>query len=716
MLAFLTGTQETCKVHDAACKVRKRCTARARCTLRVARCTTTLGVLALALLASRGDVHAQARPTFSRDIAPIVFAHCAPCHRPGEIGPFSLLTYRDVRQRLSQIADVTARRVMPPWKPERASAPFVDERSLSADELRTLQDWIAQGAVEGDPRDLPAMPETPDGWQLGVPDLVVTMSETYLLQAGGGDVFRTFVLPIPTSAPRYVRALEFRPGNARAVHHANLGVDRTRSSRRLDQLDPAPGYSGGMVPEAGYPPGHMLGWTPGQRPRPAPDGMAWRLERDSDLVVQLHMQTTGKPEPVQVSVGLFFTDQLPVRAPVGLRLGSETIDIAPGDASYIVNDSYVVPVDAELLAIQPHAHNLARRMEAVATLPDKTSQRLIAISDWDFRWQDVYRYTRPIVLPKGTTIHMQFVYDNSAANPRNPRRPPQRIVWGQNTSDEMGDLWLQLVPRSTADFAALNADVNRKRRDEDLAAYSKLVREDPRNPLRRDALAMLYLQGGRGAEAAAEFQASLTLNSESAPAHYNLGLAMVMQRRFDEATAEFQEAVRLAADYADAHNNLGAIFHFAGKLDEAERHYRLAASLRPDNVEAENNLGRLLSQQGRQEEALEHFRRALAVNPDFANALAGLAWVRATGDASLRDPADAVRLAERADGLTGHQDPAVLDTLAAAYAAAGAFDRALDAARLARKAADAAELPSLAAEIDERMRLYERRRPYLARP
>jgi tetratricopeptide (TPR) repeat protein len=280
----------------------------------------------------------------------------------------------------------------------------------------------------------------------------------------------------------------------------------------------------------------------------------------------------------------------------------------------------------------------------------------------------------------------------------------------------MGDLWLQLVPGSTADFAALNADVNRKRRDEDLSAYAKLVREDPRNPLRRDALAMLYLQGGRGAEAAAEFQESLKLNPESAPAHYNLGLALVMQRKFDEAAAAFQEAVRLVADYADAHNNLGALFHFAGQLDEAARHYRLAASLRPDNAEAENNLARLLTQQGRQDEAVEHFRRALAVNPDLATALAGLAWVRATGDAPLRDPTAAVRLAERADRLTGHQDPAVLDALAAAYAAAGAFDRAVETARSARKAADAAQLTNLAAEIDQRLRLYERRQPYLARP
>jgi tetratricopeptide (TPR) repeat protein len=669
------------------------------------------------LFAGAALVSAQpASLTFNKDIAPIMFARCAPCHRPGEIGPFSLLSYNDVRQRLSQIRDVTARRLMPPWKPDPTSASFLDDRSLSSEDLGLLQAWIAQGAIEGDPRDRPPSPDTSRGWVLGTPDLVVGMQEPFVLAAEGGDVFRTFVIPIPTTAARYVRGLELRPGSARAVHHANLGVDRTRSSRRLDLLDAQPGYTGGMVPDASYPPGHMLGWTPGQRPRPSPDGMPWRLEKDSDLVVQLHLQPTGKPEPVQISVGLFFTDEPPVRAPVGLRLGSETIDIPPGEASYIVSDSYVVPVDVELLAVQPHAHNLARRIEATATLPDRTTRPLIAIADWDFRWQDVYRYTRPIALPKGTTVRMRFVYDNSSGNPRNPHQPPRRVVWGQNTSDEMGDLWLQLVPRVSSDFAILNADVNRKRLEEDLEAYAKLAREDPRNPLRRDTLAGLYLRSGRAEEAAAQLRVSLQLNPESAPTHYNLGLALAAVRKLDEAAAEFEEAVRLAPEYAEAHNNLGAVFHFLGRLEDAGRHYRLAASLQPDNVEAENNLARLLVQQGRADEAVGHFRRALAANPDFPFALAGLAWIRATADDSLRAGDEAVQLAERADRLTGHQEPSVLDALAAAYAEVGRFDRAVEAAEAARRAAERAGLSNLAVEIGQRLVLYGRREPYRSRP
>jgi tetratricopeptide (TPR) repeat protein len=394
---------------------------------------------------------------------------------------------------------------------------------------------------------------------------------------------------------------------------------------------------------------------------------------------------------------------------VGLRLGSETIDIPPGDASFIVTDSYVIPVDVELLAVQPHAHNLARRIDATATLPDKTTRRLMSIADWDFRWQDVYRYARPIALPRGTRIDVRLAYDNSSSNPRNPHAPPRRVVWGQNTSDEMGDVWLQLVPRTAGDFALLNADVNRKQRTEDLAAYTKLVREDPANPLRRDALAIIYLQAGRGDEAAVQLEESLKLNPESPPGHYNLGLALIAQRKFDQARVSFEAAIRLAPDYAEAHNNLGAILHASGKLDEASAHYRRATELRPDNEEAENNLGRVLVQQGRLPEALDHYRRALSLNPDFPTALAGAAWIRATADPPLRDAAEAVRLAERADQLTGHQDPGVLDALAAAYAAAGAFGRAVTAARAARQAAAAAGLSGLAAEIAQRLQRYERR-------
>ncbi|MBI3403752.1 MAG: tetratricopeptide repeat protein [Acidobacteria bacterium] len=658
----------------------------------------------------------QPRPTFNKDIAPIVWARCAPCHRPGEIGPFPLLTYDDVTRRATLVAAATSRRLMPPWKPRPPAAgesDFLDSRRLTDRELQLIQQWIADGAPEGVASDLPPAPTWTSGWQLGPPDLVVRMPEPYTVRASGPDDFRTFVIPIPTERPRYVRALEFHPGNARAVHHANFGVDRTQSSRQLDLKDPAPGYVGGMVPDARYPEGQMLGWTPGQAPHPSPAGMAWRLDPGSDLVAQLHLQPTGKPEPLQISVGLYFTDEPPAQSPLGLRLGSETIDIPAGQRDYIVSDSYVVPVDVNVLAVQPHAHNLARRMDATATLPDGTTRSLIAIDDWDFRWQDVYRYAVPLALPKGTRLSMRYTYDNSSDNVRNPRRPPARVVWGQNTTDEMGDLWIQVVPRDAATLTQLMQDFRRKARAEDLAAYTRLLEGEPDNPLRHDAVAALYLDDGQFDQAVTHLRRSLALNPASASTHYNLGFALSVRGRQEEAAAEFTEALRLDPDYAQAHNNLGAVLQLLGRTDDALAHYRRAIALRPDNIDARANLAQLLSGQRFAAEAAREFQQVLDVRADHAQALAGLAWIRATaGDERLRNPADAVRMAERAAALTSRRDLSVLDALAAAYAAAGRFDAAVAAVRAGIDLAVAAGQPAAITQLRQRLELYQQGQPY----
>ena len=671
------------------------------------------------------SISAQPRLTFTKDIAPIIWSRCASCHRPGEIGPFSLLTYDDVKRRVTQIAAVTERRVMPPWKPRSGVGEFQGDRRLTDAELQTLQGWIAAGSEEGNPADLPPIPEwadlsrrsgeaaKADGWRLGAPDLVVRMAEAYTVPADGPDVFRTFVVSIPLTAPRYVRAIEFQPGNARVVHHANLGVDRTQSSRQLDRRDPEPGYTGSMVIEARYPEGQLLGWTPGQAPHASPAGMQWRLDPGSDLVVQLHFQPTGKPEPVQAAIGLFFTDTPPARTPVGLRLGSETIDIPAGDREHIIIDRYALPVDVDVLAVQPHAHNLARRMEANATLPDGSTRPLIAIDDWDFRWQDVYRFTAPIALPKGTTIAMRYTYDNSAENVRNPRQPPVRVVWGQNTTDEMGDLWLQLAARSDADHQRLAADVRRKARAEDLAAYTKLLRSTPADPLRHEAVANLYFEGGQYDEAIAEYTESLRLDPRSAQTHYNLGIALSVRGWREQAVLAFEAALRIDPDYAQAHNNLGAVLHLLGRVEPAMEHYRHAITLRPDNVQARANLGLLLSAHGRPAEAMGVLRSALTLTPDFAPALAGLAWIRATAaDAALRDAAEAIALGERAVSVTAGRDVASLDALAAAYAAAGRFAEAVKTARAGVDAASTAGASDVASRFRERLQMYEEGRPY----
>ena len=207
--------------------------------------------------------------------------------------------------------------------------------------------------------------------------------------------------------------------------------------------------------------------------------MAWRLESGSDLVLEMHMMPTGKPERVQASVGLFFTDRPPSRRPFIVRLGSQSIDIPAGESEHLVTDSFVLPVDVDVLAVQPHAHHLAKQVQGYARLPDGTMKWLVYIKDWDFRWQDVYRMREPLPLPKGTTLEMRYTYDNSAANVRNPHQPPRRVTFGQTTSSEMGNLWIQIVTRDGADLAALDKAFAPKMLAGDIAGYQKMLEIAP---------------------------------------------------------------------------------------------------------------------------------------------------------------------------------------------------------------------------------------------
>ncbi len=420
------------------------------------------------------------------------------------------------------------------------------------------------------------------------------------MPAEGTDAFHIFVLPIPVDRGRFVRGLEFRPGNARVVHHANIRIDTTPASRALDAADPGPGYDGLIARSATYPDGHFLGWTPGQVAPLLPNDLAWRLDPNTDLVVELHMQPSGKPEQVAPSIGLYFGDMAPVRTPAMLRLGRQDIDIPAGDPSYTVTDSYTLPVDVELEAVQPHAHYRARDVRGEATLPDGSKKPLIDIADWDFRWQHVYRFVTPLHLPKGTRVSMRYTYDNSAANARNPQRPPTRARWGQLSAEEMGDLWLQVLPRDNADLDLLSRDFRPKVAAEDIKGYESEIAKHPGDAALHDDVALLYLELGRGDRAIAHFTTSKELKPQSAAAHYNLGTALTVSRRLDDAAGEYREALRLDPDYANAHNNLGNVLLAQRQFDQAIHEFQEVVRLQPDSVAARKNLAAAYSAAGRQ--------------------------------------------------------------------------------------------------------------------
>lgn len=384
-----------------------------------------------------------ATPTYNKEIAPILAQNCATCHRPGQVAPFPLLTWSDAAKRASLIAAVTAKRYMPPWKAEPGYGHFQDERRLTDAQIAMIGEWARDGAPEGDPKLKPEPLRFASGWLGGKPSAVFTTTEPYRIPADGRDIFQCFVVPLNFTNDRYVRNVEFHPGNPRVVHHALFFLDTSGEARKLDAATPEPGYScfGGPRFQRG---GALGGWAPGATPEPLPAGVSYTVPKGADLVIQIHYHPSGRPETDQSSIGLTFGDA-PDKGLAGMILGSRDIDLAPGVAHTEVTDSAVVPEDVQLIGITPHAHLLCKEMKVDAHLPDGRTAPLIWIKDWDFNWQGQYRYAAPVPLPKGTRIEMRYIYDNSAANPHNPSNPPRRVTFGEQTTNEMALLFLQAV-------------------------------------------------------------------------------------------------------------------------------------------------------------------------------------------------------------------------------------------------------------------------------
>jgi Tfp pilus assembly protein PilF/mono/diheme cytochrome c family protein len=557
--------------------------------------------------------NAQPRITFNRDIAPILYHSCASCHRPDEAGPFPLLTYSDAKSHARQIVAVTQKRIMPPWLPEPGEPKFADELRLSAEQLARIQAWVDQGALEGDPSDLPAQPKFVEGWQLGKPDVIVKAQKPYLLPASGTDSYWNFIFRTPVDHTRWLKAIEIRPGDKRLVHHANVLVDREQTSRQQEKESGA-GFSGmdlTVESEVFDPDSHFLFWKPGSVPYVEPDGMALRLDKDTDLILNTHLQPSGKPETIQPSLGLYFTDHPATLHPILLQMENDRVlDIPPGEKNFLVTDDFTLPVDVDLLAIYPHAHYVGKDLQALATLPDGTTKTLIHIASWNLNWQAVYRYAQPIALPTGTTISMRFTYDNSSDNALNPNHPPQRVLAGNRASDEMAHLWLQVLPRdspgSTVDPRALIQEA--------LARHN--LQKNPEDFEARYNLAALLQVRGNLAEATAQFTEAVRIRPDDATANNALGAMLLAAGRIQESIPHLTAALKTRPDYFDAHYNLGNALAAQGDFSGALAHFRAAVRLHPDDANAEANLGSALAATGSLLEARVHYRRALRLNPN----------------------------------------------------------------------------------------------------
>src|SRR5579863_313841 len=474
-------------------------------------------------------------PTFAHDVAPIVYEHCASCHRPGESAPFPLLTFEDVRKRGAQIVKVVESHYMPPWLPEPGYGDFAGANRLTDAQIRLLADWVAAGAPMGSSAQLPAPPRFTSGWQLGPPDLIVEAKQAFALPASGSDVYWNFVFSPAVEKLRNVRAIEVRPGDKRLVHHAAMVVDRSHWGRE-QEATPGAGFPGMELTNrrSVFDPddGHFLFWKPGGAPYVEPDGLAWQLMPGDDLVLNTHLRPSGKPEQVRPTIGLYFTAKPPDKFPMLVQLEHDgALNVPAGARDFVVSDDFKLPLDADVLAVYPHAHYLGRLLEGYATLPDGQRKALIRVPQWDQSWQTVYRYQAPVFLPQGTVISMRFHYDNSAANVRNPNQPPERVQAGNRATDEMGHLWLQVLPRGGDHRLELNEALMRHRLEKYPSDYRAHM-----------ALAEILL------------------------ARLNAGAALPMA----------EAAVSAEPQHADAHNLLGSALSAVGRVPEAIDQYRRA--------------------------------------------------------------------------------------------------------------------------------------------
>lgn len=622
-------------------------------------------LLAPLLLAipAQPKVHASEETvTYSRHIAPILCKNCAGCHHGGGSGPFPLTSYSEARRWGTTIESVTQSRYMPPWLPEPGHGDFVGNRRLSAEDVALIKRWVDSGMLEGNPAEAPVAPFYKSDWQLGPPDLVLEVDSPMQVPASGTDLFRNFILPFPLAQSRWVRAMEIQPGSPRVVHHANLILDRSETLRRTHPRDWQQGIPGmDVVVDAGEgfdPDGYFLDWKPDSSALVEPAGMAWRLDPGNDLILNMHLKPTGKVETIRARIGLYFTPDAPTKLPILVQLEHDAaLSIPPGNANFIVEDKLTLPEAVDVLAIYPHAHYIGKRLEGWADLPggpgtQARREDLILIPSWDIDRQSIYRFATPVSLPAGSVLHMRYSYDNSAANPHNPNSPPIRVTNGNRSVDEMGHLWLQLLPhpdaskkgdprepilrawmesvleKSPADPTALfnlaSIDMSEADYPDAVALYQRALKSRPDDARMRTALAAALLQSGDEPQAREQLLAAIAADPSYPDAPYNLALIEAAANQLPEALKHLQTTVALEPANLDARHGLVALYAAQGSLPEAVREQKIVVTLAPAAAAEWNDLGALLARSGNATAAAEAFQHALKLDPASASAQANL--------------------------------------------------------------------------------------------
>lgn len=386
-------------------------------------------------------------PTYSREISRIIQKKCQECHSKGQVGPFPLENYEHARKRAADLADVTADRLMPPWKAEPGfGQKFKNDHSLSAEEIEAFQAWADAGAPLGDLSEMPAPVSFPTGWKLGTPDLVLELPEAFEIPATGADLYRCFVLPTNLPKDMYISKVEYMPDNRVVSHHMLAWVDISGEGRLKDAAEPGPGYISFVGPNVKIH-GSLGGWAAGKQPNVAPEGVGISLPQNADVILQMHYHPSGKKERDRSKIGLHFSRR-PVKATAHqVAVANKSFTIPAGASNYEVRAELTMPADVVAFTFSPHQHLIGKEFTMTATFPDGHTENLIRIPRWDFNWQTTYELEKPMDLPKGTVVKLVATFDNSSGNPFNPNQPPRDVKWGPQTTDEMANGFINMYKK-----------------------------------------------------------------------------------------------------------------------------------------------------------------------------------------------------------------------------------------------------------------------------
>jgi peroxiredoxin len=380
---------------------------------------------------------AQSEVTFSNQIIRILQARCIECHRAGEIGPMDLTNYEEVAGWAEMIQEVIHDGRMPPWHASPHHGKFVNDRSLSEQEIKLIDQWVAAGAPEGDRKDLPEPTKYTEGWQLPkAPDLVVQMADKPFQVPARGDVrYQYFRVDPGFKEDKWLKAAEIQPSNRAVVHHVLVFVREKGSFQ-------------GLKGDRGF----LVGYVPGTRVAPYPDGLAKRIPAGSELVFQVHYTPIGTPQEDLTKLGMIFAEADSIQYEVVTTSAVQVrLNIPPGDANYKTDATTPEQLpDSELLLMSPHMHLRGKAFRYTLLKPDGTRDILLDVPNYDFNWQTAYRLQEPLRVEAGSKMYCEAVFDNSEENLNNPD-PSARVRWGDQTYEEMMIGYFDLAIKRSAE-------------------------------------------------------------------------------------------------------------------------------------------------------------------------------------------------------------------------------------------------------------------------